>query len=93
MYSQPADNWQNFQKQPMNASIGAIIGVVTNSQNPNKLTGDWCFYVNNKDIPKIEINPNLYAYNPSLDNARLVMPLDMSEVHFQCLQNSRKAYL
>ena len=91
---QPANNWQNFQLLPTDDnSISAVIGVTINGSDPSKLTGEWCFYVNNRGIPKIDINPNLFAFNLNMRDAKLILPIDTSEVHFQCLYNSRNSIL
>ena len=91
VYSQPAHRWQNLQMLPKKNGICASIGVITNSNEPTKLTGEWCFYVNQKGSTNIEINPMLYAHNAALEKAMLILPLNMSELHFQCLQNSRQS--
>ena len=100
MYYQPAHTWQNFMMKPNKSPIGAVIGVITDSENPDKLTGSWCVYASsasteNNETQSLEVPIHLSKFVSSdiFKNVTAKLKIDMSDRLFQFLPNTRNVIM
>ena len=97
VFYQQASNWQNFAMKPTRSKISAVIGTVTSSENPDKLSGNWCVFASSSSstdnqIQGMEVPIHLQKMTTSqtLKNASTKLVIDMSDRMFQFLPNTRK---
>ena len=86
--------------KPNKSPIGAVIGVITDSENPDKLTGSWCVCASsasteNNETQSLEVTIHLSKFVSSdiFKNVTAKLKIDMSDRLFQFLPNTRNVIM